>query len=264
MDYKLTLCFFTYRPGGFDILADSLKRQTYKNYELIVIDDYPNRNLKSWLEEQNIPVAYYGPMKEKVLKDTTYSQANIMNTALLYATGDIFIICNDYQWLPPNSFERWNNYYNAIGLSCLVSACCIEYWCNNPSLIGDISVWEQPFSSSKFMELPIKQTQIPIEFETFYTAIPTQYLLDINGFDERADYWCVFFYQSIKAQAKLNGLFTMVDREHFVKAIDHRPWTIGDSKLWYITRTGGPEIRDSPTWEKVSPNKFNLKELRMK
>jgi len=263
MNYKLTLVYFTYRPGGFDILADSLNHQTYKNYELIVIDDYPGRNLKSWLEEQGIPVAYYGPMKEKVLKDTTYSQANIMNTALLYTTGDIFIICNDYQWLPPDSFERWNFYFNTYGLKCLVSACGEEFECPNPSIIGDVSVWSPPFTGN-FDMFGGSHLQIPEEFETFYTAIPTQYLLDINGFDERADYWCVFFYQSILSQAKLNGMWIMVDRGHFVKMINHRPWSIGGSRLWYITRTGGPARWDSPLWVRVSPNKFNLKEMRKK
>jgi glycosyltransferase involved in cell wall biosynthesis len=105
MNYKITVVYMTYRPGGMDLLSHALANQDYKNYELIVIDDYPGRNLRGYLEEKGIPVTYYGPMKEKVLKDTTYSQANVLNTALLYATGDILVVYNDYSWIPPESLE---------------------------------------------------------------------------------------------------------------------------------------------------------------
>ena len=261
MNYKLSLIYFSYRPGGFDILAHSLTNQDYKNYELIVIDDYPGRNLRGYLEEKGIPVTYYGPMKTKTLKDTTYNQCNVLNTALLYATGDIFIICNDYTWLPPDSLDRWNRFFNEHGLNCVVSACANEHECRNPSIIGDVTVWEPPFTGS-FSRFGRVSKWIPEEFETFYTAIPTKYLVDINGFDERGDAWCVFFHSSILAQAKLNDMKVMVDSSHFVEHINHRPWSIGGSRLWYIVRTGGPERNDPPQWLRRSPNNFNLREER--
>ena len=37
---KLSFIYITYRPGGYDILADSLVNQTYKDYEVIIVDDF--------------------------------------------------------------------------------------------------------------------------------------------------------------------------------------------------------------------------------
>ncbi len=262
-DYKFSVVYMTYRPGGFDLLAHALSHQTYKNYELIVIDDYPNRNLKKWLEEQGIPVTYYGPMKEKSRKDTTYNQCNVMNTALQYVTGDILVIYNDYSWIHPDSLETWNNYFNNYGLKCIVSACAHEWHASNPSMVGDISVWN-PLFNGNFDRFGKRTTWIPTEFELFYSAMPIEYLLDINGFDERADEWCVYWYLSVLAQAKLNDMEVKVDKNHFVEMVNHRTWSIGNSKWWYIVRTGGPPLNNPPRWEKVSPNLFNLKEMRKK
>lgn len=41
--YKFSIVFPTYRPGSMDLLFTSLSKQTYKNFELILVDDYPQR-----------------------------------------------------------------------------------------------------------------------------------------------------------------------------------------------------------------------------
>jgi len=42
----------TYRPGGFDLLSDCLKRQTYKNYELIVVGNEDGKTiLNTWSDD---------------------------------------------------------------------------------------------------------------------------------------------------------------------------------------------------------------------
>ena len=260
-DFKFSIAYISYRPGGFDLLAHALINQAYKNYELIVVDDYPNRSLKAWLEEQGIPVTYYGPMKEKTLKDTTYNQCNVLNTALLYASGDILIIYNDYSWLDSDSLERWNKYFNEHGLQGIVSACAYEYQYGGPLIIGDVSVWEPPFDGS-FERFNYYHDWVPEEFELFYSAIPIKYLLDINGFDERADAWCIFFYGSTLAQAKLNDMKVMVDHNHYVHMINHRTWNAGDPKWWHVMRTGISYPPLAPIWEKRSPNVFDIKEMR--
>ena len=87
-NHKLSIIYITYRPGGMDVLCNSLKRQTYKDYELIVVDDYPNRDLKEYFDGNGIPITYYGPSKEKHYKDTPFGQVNAFNTGILKATGE--------------------------------------------------------------------------------------------------------------------------------------------------------------------------------
>jgi hypothetical protein len=158
--------------------------------------------------------------------------------------------------------SHWNQYFNEHGLDCIVSGVAREYQGAKPDVMGDVSVWNTPFTGS-FSNISMYYSDwIPSEFELFYSALPIKYLVDINGFDERADSWCVFLYDSTVAQAKLNGMKILVDKEHCIKMVNHRTWSLGDPKWWHIVRVGGPQRYDPPTWLKRSPNSFNLREER--
>ena len=106
---EFSIVYMTYRPGGFDILADSLQNQTLKNYELIIVDDFSiDRKdvVKSYLEGKGVPVAYVGPSKPKCFPELPFNVFNAMNTGLLLSTKEVVIILQDYQWLPPDCLEK--------------------------------------------------------------------------------------------------------------------------------------------------------------
>ena len=51
----------TYRPGGFDVLADGLQGQTYQDYELICVDEAVHRRdaVFNYLKKRGIPVSHH-------------------------------------------------------------------------------------------------------------------------------------------------------------------------------------------------------------
>ena len=87
---ELSLIYLTYRPGGIDLLAQSLINQPLI-YELIVIDDFPGRpergEAKKFLQSHGIPLRYYGPSKTKSLPDSPCGLANAMNRVAMHATS---------------------------------------------------------------------------------------------------------------------------------------------------------------------------------
>lgn len=258
-EYKLTILYMTYRPGGFDLLADSLKNQTYKNYELVVVNDFPDSSkvVKKYLLKNNLPVSFCGMSKKKRYLNTPYGLCNAANTGLLHSTGDIVILVMDYTWLEPNALKRWNEVFNEQGLGKLITGIGRMYGSPPPEVINPISIWKPPFPE-KFQFRGDAPLWKPTLFEMFYSGFPMRFFEEINGFDERGDYWSANMYHSIVEQAKLNGYGFHVDIKNVAKLVEHRGWHAFNSDLWHINRWKVKNVKKNIKWLPRSPNCFNL------
>jgi len=261
---NLSLVYFTYRPGGMDMLANSLEKQTYERYELIIIDDLPNRNLTDYFEDKNIPLAYYGPSKKKCYPDTPFNQINAINTGLLQAAGNVAILIEDYAWLRPKTLERWNQICKIKGPKTMIAGVG-EYWgYKPPENIGDITVWNEEFKGD-FSKCEPMGTWRPEVFEYFYSAMPMPALEYMNAMDERLDYWNQWPALMWPEMCKWVGINFYTDDENKVDLIDHRRWNQGDEKWWWINRTYTGGMVKQPkdfSWDIPAPNCFNLAEDR--
>ena len=261
---KLSLIYFTYRPGGFDMLANSLAKQTYKNYELIVVDDCPGRNLTKYLEDKGIPVAWYGPSKEKTYPDTPFNQVNAINTGIIHASGSLTILIEDYIWLAPDSLEKWNTVYNAMPNAVLTMTAAVVWGYKPPELISDVTVWKSEFngdfSKCKLKSLWVAGIYDDNPWDWYYSAVPMDAWRLMNGVDERFDYWRGYPGQYFARQCRMNGLHFYLDISHVVHVIDHQGWDFGDKKKWHISQKGEAEKRYKPITEIYhrSPNNFSL------
>jgi len=246
-----------------DMIAQSLAQQTYDNYELIVVDDMPGRNLTTYFKDMNIPLRYYGPSKKKCYPDTPFNQVNAINTGILQATGDITVLIEDYAWLRPGSLERWCETFTEKDAGTLVSGVG-EYWnYKPPEKIDWIEAWNEPFAgdTSKCTRLG---TWRPTEFEFFYSGIMMEAWEAMNGMDERLDYWNTFPALIWIPTCKAAGFQFYVDEKNVIDLIDHRKWSVGGDELWWINNTYRGDPVKSATdiqWNTVAPNCFNLKEM---
>lgn len=263
-EYALSLIYFTYRPGGFDMLCGSLMNQTYDNYELIIIDDLPGRNLVNYIEDCGIPLSHYGPSKEKSYPDTPFNQVNAANTGFLQARGDIVILIEDYAWLRPGTLERWCQIFDEKGPTTFITGVG-EYWdYKPPEKIGHITVWNEPFDGD-FTKCTYKGTWRPEVFEYFYSGMSVSALEWLNGMDERLDHWNTWPARIWPDICKEGDIEFYTDDENRIDLIDHRLWTKEKESWWWINKTyAGKQKEQSEKirWDLYAPNNFNLKEDR--
>jgi glycosyltransferase involved in cell wall biosynthesis len=236
----ISLVYLTYRLGGFDLLLDSLKKQTVKTgWELIVVDDYPDRDLSMLFEEDDIPLGWYGKSKVKKHADTRFGVANAMNTGYLHAKGDVIVYVHDYSWLNENAMKLWQEAF-ATERRKLVVGIGNEYNYVGEFALNGYSVFNPPYTATpKEGETGrfVKYHQwIPEEFEMFYSGYPREFMEAIDGFDEMCDYDITLDYPTVVAQAKALGYKLEVDELNWVNIVNHREWTIGNDKMWNVRK----------------------------
>lgn len=260
---SLVLC--TYRPGGLDIFAQSFCGDMGGEYEVVVVDDHPGRvergEARKYLEGRGIPVGWYGGSKPKSYPHTKGGLANAMNTALIHARGDYLVWVCDYTRLPHYWLKQWQAVQGMHPPKTLVSGGGIVYHVRKPDILGDVLTWGEPVS------LSASWPWVAREFETFYWGGPIEFLLAINGVDERADHCHCWPVSSKVAQAKALGYSLAVEPDITAHIVDHRIWDspeepnpLGNEGLWKIT--AAQSLSKEPDWTVPSPNPFDIRQLR--
>lgn len=111
-DLLITVFTPTYNRGETLMrLWESLKRQTYRNFEWIVIDDGSTDNTNEVIEqilnsEIDLEVFYK--------KVSNGGKHRAINYGVQFAKGELFFIVDSDDWLPNNSLETIVKYYNPI------------------------------------------------------------------------------------------------------------------------------------------------------
>lgn len=231
----LSVIYLTYRPGGYDVLVDGLRNQTYQNYELICVDEIMSRQdvVLKYLKKHDIPVTYVGPSKPKCFPELPFNLINAYNTGTLQSRGDVVILLNDYIWLPPNNLEKIVDRVNELGEMTAISNAAYYSPCQKGEHMNhSISIWEnswqgQPLTGPLWVGNP---------FELFYAAFPFPLLLKTNGFPECYDYHRANQIVPLLEKIKEVDGSIYVDRENAGYHLDHRGW---GGSLWHQAQKAG-------------------------
>ena len=110
--YKITLFTPTYnREYIIDRLYQSIKRQTYRDFEWIIYDDGSGDNTKelvqTWVDENNdFPIVY--------MQGKNGGKCRATNRALEVARGEIFFTIDSDDYLTDDACEKINNWMESI------------------------------------------------------------------------------------------------------------------------------------------------------
>eukprot|EP00301_Raphidiophrys_heterophryoidea_P014551 c22972_g1_i1.p1 GENE.c22972_g1_i1~~c22972_g1_i1.p1 ORF type:complete len:467 (-),score=126.65 c22972_g1_i1:339-1697(-) len=119
----ISLIYITKRPGGYDILLNSLSQQVLSSapnlasvLEVICVDElaaYRAQRVYQMAQGLNVPVVAVVPSKPRSLAHVTarYNLYNAINTGLLLARGDVVVFAMDYVWLPEILIQRVLDFY---------------------------------------------------------------------------------------------------------------------------------------------------------
>ena len=257
---KPSIIYFTYRPGGYDILADGLKNQTWQDYELVVIDEMVHRReaARDYLVKEGVKLGYIGPSKQKCFPELAYNVFNALNTGIMKSTGDVLIFLCDYQWLPPWSIARWMSRSGEYEYNtCIVAGGDMFEDHRERDLNGVLSIWNEPWKGSAVDNgCTFQFTWMPEFFELAYTAFPYTLLEKINGFPECYDHsnGPGQFEPMIHAIYGAGGSI-IVDNGHKMQMVNHREWQ--PSENWHEVK----RLPQGSTDLVIRPNCFNLKDM---
>lgn len=97
----------TYRTGGLDLLFGSLRKQTYRDFELILADEIFDRRIPIIRDRLELSALDF---RTTVLRPdggprlSNYSRS--INNAIARARGEIILLQADYTWLNEDCLER--------------------------------------------------------------------------------------------------------------------------------------------------------------
>lgn len=265
--YKFSIVFPTYRPGSMELLFTSLSKQTYKNFELMLVDDYsPRTNNKQELYGnlsggKKPEYLKYHDLPKKDCFGNLYRFATTVNTGIIESFksdfgADIILFLQDYTYLGPTQLEKWNDAYNRLktlglswtstiitGTASILSTPLPVRWLDSFSVYDDLITKailgvnsEKEFRSLENFKY-IQQWN-PWEYEGFYTGIPRGVMMELNCLDENIDYPCEQANDFFE-RAKIAGYKLLVNLELNCLMMDHRNWhppDLASDYLWHIMR----------------------------
>jgi glycosyltransferase involved in cell wall biosynthesis len=101
----------TMRPGGLDVLFKSLENQTFKDFELVLVDGiYKYRKYLVAQKSKNytFKVKHVEPIKNSF---PIACLCNSTNTGFVNASAELVLMITDYTYLPSNCIEKHINFH---------------------------------------------------------------------------------------------------------------------------------------------------------
>jgi len=201
---KISIVTPSIRKGGLDIVKQCLDRQTFREWEWIVITPYKYKKA-TWIPEpKKRPGDYYNLNKA-------------WNLGWAKASGELILSIVDLIWFPPDTLERFWIHYKFGPKRALVGAIGHQY---DKLVKGkpEHKVWEDPRARTDFGTFyEIK----PIDLELCLASIPRQAILDVGGIDEEFDKYAALSEKEMCIRMDKLGYTFWLDQTLEYRAIQH-------------------------------------------
>jgi hypothetical protein len=228
-DVKVTIMTPTIRKGFWNIMADTIKNQTYHNIEWLIVDDYPmdrEHIAMEYAEEYNLNIRYVRGKKRKVKRP--YALVNANNTGLQNATGELLVILQDFILLPTTGIADLVTLYRK-NPNCLLAPVDRYY---QPKIQPDIEsedwfhgeldiVGKFLWANSRLAQKGLRKSTNAFDFEQNYGAIPMKIARELGGWWEFMDEGLGFDNTQFAYAALTAGYEILIDETNVATCIDH-------------------------------------------
>ena len=245
--YKLpdiTVITCTNRWGGIDILKASLQRQTFTNFEALIIDEkyiFRSADLRLFLADDHRFRHICSPPMDK---DDFWNLNKSMNYGLSIAQGKLIVLLQDYIWLPDDALEKFWRAYESLGDVLISGVGHKAQWPNwAVNLFGKVTI----FTHSGFQNVQWPEDKPedgyrkpegvfardpriqgrglhlcnPIEWEANWACFPASVSEKIGGFDEDFDKGRGFDNTNFAERAQLAGFQVWLDETNECVGYSH-------------------------------------------
>lgn len=228
-DVKVSIITPTIRRGFWNIMANNIANQSYKNIEWIIVDDYKqNREetAKEYAKKYKLDIKYYRGKPRKTKRKFALVNAN--NTGLMHATGALLVILQDFVLMPETGIEQLvilaKQNPNAL------IAPVDEYYAPKIKPDTESEDWfhgeldvkgEFMRKNARVLNQGVRESQNPYEFEQNYCAIPRWIANELGGWWEFFDESLGFDNTDIAYRALISGFKLIVDDSNICVCIDH-------------------------------------------
>jgi hypothetical protein len=228
-DIKVSIVTPTNRRGWWNIMANNLANQTYKNFEWVIVDDYPedrSQIASEYAKKYNLNIKYLRGKERKVKRN--YGLVNADNTALQHVTGEIYLCLQDFILIPETGVEDVVILYKK-NPDCLI-ALPDSYYApkikpdteSEDWFHGDLDVkGEFMRANARLTNEGLRFTQRAFDFEQNYGAIPTSILKELGGWWEFFDFGLGFNNTELAWRALQKGYGIIIDETNVATCIDH-------------------------------------------
>lgn len=226
---KVTVYTPTVRKGWWNIMADNLAKQTYKNFEWVIVDDIGydrSEEAQKYAREYGLDIKLiHGKPRTK---KRTYGLVNANNTALKEAEGELFVFLQDFILIPEDGIEQLVTLYrkNPTVLLAPVDMYAApkikpdiesEDWFHGElDVVGDFIR-----QNIRIKNLGLRFSDHPFDFEQNYGAIPTEIARRLGGWYEFYDEGLGYDNTDIAYRALKSGYKLIVDETNVAICIDH-------------------------------------------
>lgn len=219
----------TVRKGWWNIMADNLAKQTYKNFEWVIVDDIGydrSEEAQKYAREYGLDIKLIHGKPRK--KKRTYGLVNANNTALKEAEGELFVFLQDFILIPEDGIEQLVTLYrkNPTALLAPVDMYVApkikpdiesEDWFHGElDVVGDFIR-----QNIRIKNLGLRFSDHPYDFEQNYGAIPTEIARRLGGWYEFYDEGLGYDNTDIAYRVLKSGYKLIVDETNVAVCIDH-------------------------------------------
>lgn len=230
----------TIRPGVFKVLKDTLASQTYRNFELVVVDgryDERKDEVAEYMSDVDYPFLHL-PDPERDREKYPYGLFHADNAGLYATRGDLVVFLQDFILMPEDGIEKFVQLYRThpdmlwTGVDTR-NAVEIDEGASQGSLVLDrsIDIFEgkvykpgtEQFKSGRIRVGGARRISYNFyEWELNYAAAPRQYLLDnLGGFQTDWDKGFAYDNTEMALRHVYLGGQILVDETNLCTALSH-------------------------------------------
>lgn len=228
-DVKVTIYTPTIRKGFWNIMSDNINKQTYKNIEWIIVDDYPDNRehlAKEYATKYNLNIRYLRGKKRKIKR--TYGLCNANNTALEAAKGEIMVFLQDFVLMPTDGIEQIVTLYKRNPRALQGLPDMYFYSKDKPNTNSEDwfdgktdEVGQFIRQNVRIANLGLRPSNNPMDYEQNYGAIPVKIARELGGWWEFYDFGLGFDNTSIAYRALQAGYEIIIDETNVAICLDH-------------------------------------------